>query len=345
MGAFSLIVVINLLNSINKNETISMFYESPISSQEFEAVFKINQPCKLGRWISSDWPCFQNWFTDKSFDFDKFEGQFDDIEVPVISCNEAVSYDSAKSKTKLKDFINEVKLGASSKYLKDWHFCENIENTSDVFKVPDFFSCDWLNDSLVHNRKEDYRFLYFGGSETWTPFHVDVFCSYSWSVNITGHKTWFFVSAEHMTDIEEANPPNDLRVCDHLMKKAIKIEQAPGEAIFVPSTWFHQVYNRGVTVSINHNWFNGHNIKCIFDLLKEDLELIKYEISFLKQAMGSEYAEHCQVLLRANSGLNFHELKDILLFASRNKLYDQFQREQASIYLDKVEKILESEQV
>ncbi|XP_075250400.1 2-oxoglutarate and iron-dependent oxygenase JMJD4-like [Convolutriloba macropyga] len=319
-----------------------MFFDSYTSPEKFEEIVRTGeQPCKFGAWISQDWPCFQNWFDDKTLNFNNFLAQFGDVEVPIISCHPGLSYEASKSKSLLSQLIDDLKRGPSNKYLKDWHFCDHLEEESDVFSVPEIFKCDWLNDCLIKNKKQDYRFLYLGGSETWTPFHVDVFCSYSWSVNITGHKTWLFVSSKHMTEQEKANPPTDLRSCDHLMKNAIEIEQGPGEAIFVPSTWFHQVYNRGLTLSINHNWFNGYNIKHVFDLLKSDLDLVKQEIEFLKDAMGDEYADHCQVLLRANSGFNFYELKDVLSYAASNDLYDEFQRNQAQSYLEKVEKVLE----
>jgi hypothetical protein len=34
----------------------------------------------------------------------------------------------------------------------------------------------------------------------------------------------------------------------------LDFEQAVGEALFVPSSWWHQVLNLEPTLSINHNW-------------------------------------------------------------------------------------------
>ena len=36
------------------------------------------------------------------------------------------------------------------------------------------------------------RFVYIGPAGSWTPFHSDVFGSYSWSANIVGRKKWIF---------------------------------------------------------------------------------------------------------------------------------------------------------
>ena len=38
----------------------------------------------------------------------------------------------------------------------------------------------------------DYRFVFIGPKGSWTPFHSDVFGSYSWSANIVGKKKWVF---------------------------------------------------------------------------------------------------------------------------------------------------------
>ena len=317
------------------------YFDARIPRQDFEEmVLKQNTLCKFGRWISENWACFRDWFDDGEFETSRMLAYFGDIEVPVTICDDHGPYDSTKITTKMSQFLNELKAGVSTKYLKDWHFCEAVKSTADVFDLPEIFSCDWLNDCLIDQGKQDYRFLYCGGADTWTPFHVDVFCSYSWSVNITGHKTWLFLSSEHLSEAEKMNPPNDIRKHSHLMKNAIQVEQGPGEAIFVPSTWFHQVCNRGITVSINHNWFNAYNIHHVFTLLKSDLDLITHEISFLKDAMGDGYDDHCQVLLRANSGFNFDELKQVLEFAAENEKYGEFQQSKASRYLDKVKDVL-----
>ena len=45
-------------------------------------------------------------------------------------------------------------------------------------------------------------------------------------------------------------------------------QQGPGEAIFVPSGWFHVVENLEDTLSINHNWFNAHNCHWAWQLLR-----------------------------------------------------------------------------
>jgi hypothetical protein len=44
--------------------------------------------------------------------------------------------------------------------------------------------------------------------------------------------------------------------------------QEAGEALFVPSCWHHVVRNEVATLSINHNWLNGHNLHWVWGLLR-----------------------------------------------------------------------------
>ena len=44
--------------------------------------------------------------------------------------------------------------------------------------------------------------------------------------------------------------------------------QGPGEIVFVPSGWWHQVENVTDALSINHNWVNAANIHYSWRLLQ-----------------------------------------------------------------------------
>ena len=295
----------------------------------FEDFMLRNRPCLIGEWVSKNWNCRKKWAVNGRIDLHAVKQALSDVTVPVINCNEKDDC----STVGLHDFIQRLQSGEDALYLKDWHFC-SVPGNLNLFSLPEIFKVDWLNDYLVSRGKEDYRFLYFGGCKTWTPFHVDVLHSYSWSVNVSGKKRWYFLHPSHLTEEEKLNPIRDIRTDDRLFQHCFEIEQSSGEAVFVPSGWFHQVFNVETTISINHNWFNAYNIYHVFEHLKSDLTLIEKEICHLKADMGDEFNSHCQILLRANSGLNFEDFVEILRFASTNETYDSFQKETASKVLN-----------
>ena len=297
--------------------------------QSFDFFIRYNKPCLLGDWASRGWVSRNRWDNYGLINFDALKEDLSDAKVPVVDCDG----DANCATVNLFDFIDRLRNGENALYLKDWHFCTRPENLN-LFSVPPCFKIDWLNDYLVDREKEDYRFLYFGGSRTWTPFHVDVLHSYSWSVNVIGRKLWYFLDPAFLTDEEKLNPIKDIRTSDRLFNHCVKVEQSSGEAIFVPSGWYHQVFNLEPTISINHNWFNAFNVYLVLDHLRSDLSLVEKEIAHLRSEIGNEFDSHCQTLLRANSGLNFGDFVEILRFASTNERYDHFQKEIATKVLD-----------
>ncbi|VEL40064.1 unnamed protein product [Protopolystoma xenopodis] len=76
-------------------------------------------------------------------------------------------------------------------YLKDWHYFK-LERDRGLYSLPSIFSADWLNEFWdMRDVDDDFRFMYLGPAGTWTPLHVDVYHSYSWSANIYGRKRWW----------------------------------------------------------------------------------------------------------------------------------------------------------
>lgn len=49
----------------------------------------------------------------------------------------------------------------------------------------------------------DFRFTYLGPRGTFTPFHRDVYASYSWSANIVGRKAWWLFHPESMPAVRD----------------------------------------------------------------------------------------------------------------------------------------------
>lgn len=160
-----------------------------------------------------------------------------------------------------------------------------------------------------------------------TPFHSDVFSSFSWSTNIVGTKRWIFFPPNEEDKLRDGlgNLPFDILKETHqsqMLEKNIRsfeVIQRAGQTVFVPSGWHHQVWNLEDTISVNHNWFNGCNIHLIWDALYSKFNAVLREIDDCKDMDGFE--EHCQLMLKSDFGLDFQIFLDILscIFAKRLK--------------------------
>lgn len=93
-------------------------------------------------------------------------------------------------------------------------------------------------------------FVYFIAFER-TPFHADVFSSFSWSTNIVGVKKWIFFPPGEEEKLQDQlkNLPFDIneekyqRIMKETNIQSFEIIQKASQTIFVPSGWHHQVWN------------------------------------------------------------------------------------------------------
>lgn len=159
-----------------------------------------------------------------------------------------------------------------------------------------------------------------------TPFHADVFSSFSWSTNIVGAKRWIFFPPHEEDKLRDrfGNLPFDIgeeKVKNTMQEKGVRsfeIIQSAGQTVFVPSGWHHQVWNVEDTISVNHNWFNGCNIHCIWTAIYGKFNEVLREIDDCKDM--ENFDEHCQLMLKSDFGLDFEMFLEILQCIVANRL-------------------------
>ncbi|XP_023059377.2 2-oxoglutarate and iron-dependent oxygenase JMJD4 isoform X4 [Piliocolobus tephrosceles] len=282
-----------------------------------------NLPCVFSSAFTQGWGSRRRWVTPAGRpDFDHLLRTYGDVVVPVANCGVQEYNSNPKEHMPLRDYITYwkeyIEGGYSSPrgclYLKDWHLCRDFP-VEDVFTLPVYFSSDWLNEFWDALDVDDYRFVYAGPAGSWSPFHADIFRSFSWSVNVCGRKKWllFPPGQEEALRDRHGNLPYDVTspaLCDtHLYPRSqlagppLEITQEAGEMVFVPSGWHHQVHNLDDTISINHNWVNGFNLANMWRFLQQELCAVQEE-----------------VIMRSCSGINFEEFYHFLKVIAEKRL-------------------------
>ncbi|XP_023059378.2 2-oxoglutarate and iron-dependent oxygenase JMJD4 isoform X5 [Piliocolobus tephrosceles] len=274
-----------------------------------------NLPCVFSSAFTQGWGSRRRWVTPAGRpDFDHLLRTYGDVVVPVANCGVQEYNSNPKEHMPLRDYITYwkeyIEGGYSSPrgclYLKDWHLCRDFP-VEDVFTLPVYFSSDWLNEFWDALDVDDYRFVYAGPAGSWSPFHADIFRSFSWSVNVCGRKKWllFPPGQEEALRDRHGNLPYDVTspaLCDtHLYPRSqlagppLEITQEAGEMVFVPSGWHHQVHNL------------------------QELCAVQEEVSEWRDSMP-DWHHHCQVIMRSCSGINFEEFYHFLKVIAEKRL-------------------------
>jgi len=308
------------------------------------------RPCLIAAEAAGSlrWPCRKAWVSStKSGGGSSWAGlrRFGDVDVQVAVCAEKRFDDQARESMRMHAFLDwmdaspEERPGDRLLYLKDWHFCRDVDDPREVYAVPEAFGEDWLNDHFASLQKDggavdDYRFCYHGPAGSWTPVHADVLRSHSWSVNVSGAKEWTLFPPEqaHLlrdrwgrdvvydwreverfrtgsfpederSHLEALFGPNGVYP-EAIRASPLVVRQGEGDAMFVPAGWFHMVVNAEDTLSINHNWINAASCHLTWRLLKDSLASAGRELDDCREMNTQpEWDALCQDLVRENVGM------------------------------------------
>ncbi|XP_039769935.1 2-oxoglutarate and iron-dependent oxygenase JMJD4 isoform X2 [Ornithorhynchus anatinus] len=270
-----------------------------------------NLPCLFSADFTEGWGSRRRWVTaDGRPDFDYLLRRFGDAVVPVADCDAREFDANPKERMPLRD------------YLAYW--TEHIRRGSfprhEAYTTPVHFSSDWLNEYCDARGADDYRFVYMGPRGSWTPFHADVFRSFSWSANVCGRKRWllFPPGREDLLRDGHGRLPFDATAAAPA-PPPLEVIQEAGEVVFVPSGWHHQVYNLDDTISINHNWVNGGNVAGVWSFLQAQLGDVQREVAQWRDAMD-DWPRHCQLILKACAGIDYLEFYRFLRTVAEARL-------------------------
>lgn len=325
---------------VSSIESISRV-NNTLSYDDFFNTFLINnEPCIIGKAITESWPCRQQWVSKDAPNFELLGTLFGQCTVPIADCKRRYYNSQAKNDMTMQEYINYwVKFKKNNYmsdmpllYLKDWHCAKNFPDLV-YYEVPHYFASDWLNEYYTAKPKlsDDYMFVYMGPKRTWTPMHADVFLSYSWSANVVGRKRWLLFPPNEenkfrdcygqlVYDVlsDDLKDQSKYRMYDSDDIKYFDLTQEAGEVIFVPSGWHHQVWNLEDTISVNHNWINGCNIRIIWLTLKQELSSVMKEVEDCKDM--TNWVEHCQLMLKVSHGMDYMQFYSFITFIAMKRL-------------------------
>ena len=159
----------------------------------------------MGQDLTEKWAAFQLWENAShkgDINWDYLADNYGAQTVSATDCRSPPA-DPCAAETTLGEIIRgwlSAEADASKKdqpllYVKDWHLPRWVFRNpaaQPFYTTPHLFADDWLNYHYCTFTDDDFRFVYLGIQGTSTPFHKDVYDSYSWSTNVVGRKLWTF---------------------------------------------------------------------------------------------------------------------------------------------------------
>ncbi len=179
---------------------------------------------------------------------------------------------AAKREMLMKDFLRYVATTSDEDpyYLSNWRFQHDLPELRGAYSVPNYFY-SWLQ-YLPEEIRPDFKWIFLGPGRTGTGLHTDVMMSSAWNALFVGRKLWIFLPpSEHSglaTGASSAPTSNEWKDYPSTLGQPQFCIQKPGDVVFTPSGWLHQVRNLESSIALTENFVNSTNCDAVMKYLE-----------------------------------------------------------------------------
>lgn len=225
-----------------------------LSSQEFRRTYR-----------SRGWPvvitnAIEDWRARSCWTFEYFKSRYGTTQV-VVHHYEDGEYQPWRLKiVSLADYIDKITSTAWHAYpyyIRDnWKLFDEHKDLLDEYRIPEYFF-DWFR-LLPSFMRLPYPRLFMGPEGAVTPLHYDIWNTHFWMAQLVGRKRWILFSPDQQELLYDCkvqpDQPDLIRFPLFRKTKPIECTVGPGDTIFVPSGWAHQVISLDATISLTYNY-------------------------------------------------------------------------------------------
>ena len=151
-------------------------------------------------------------------------------------------------------------------YASRWRFLSSFPELGTCYRRPPHFSC-W-SDLLPGEVRPCWKWLYLGPARSGSEMHIDFMGTSAWNVVFVGEKAWRFYPPRETTHVYSGQVNAfraDLnRFPSFSQAEGLSCVQGPGDIVFTPPNWWHQVRNESCTLALTENFINETNAHCLY---------------------------------------------------------------------------------
>jgi histone arginine demethylase JMJD6 len=217
----------------------------------------------LLRGLTDDWPARSKW------SFEYFSRQFGHLTVSAFHGGGT----DVPEVTTLSDYLQRLQApgGEPKPYLSNWEFDLECPSLLKDYQSPPVF--DRLERHVPESLRPRWRWIYLGPAGSGSALHVDVAQSSAWNAVVTGLKRWRFHSPDQEPLLNggcvDTFAPDLERFPQYADSQAIECLQEPGDVVFTPGGWWHQVRNEAPGISVTENFIDRANLEQVGEAARQ----------------------------------------------------------------------------
>jgi len=223
-----------------------------ISVDEFWARYAIPGVPVVLEGLAEDWPARSLW----TFDF--FRQNYGGKDVTVWAGGRKTTSRIMKLNSYLE--YMESTQDEIPDYLSRWCLAGFPELRAQ-YRRPAHFPC-WT-DCLPSDLRPTWKWLYMGPAGSGSGMHSDFMGTSAWNVLFAGRKLWRFYPPDQRSRLYagevDAFRPDYVKFPLFSDAEGLACVQRPGDTIFTPPNWWHQVRNETSTLALTENVANETN--------------------------------------------------------------------------------------
>eukprot|EP01063_Lacrimia_lanifica_P018581 TRINITY_DN25481_c0_g1_i1.p1 TRINITY_DN25481_c0_g1~~TRINITY_DN25481_c0_g1_i1.p1 ORF type:complete len:329 (+),score=100.23 TRINITY_DN25481_c0_g1_i1:42-1028(+) len=160
--------------------------------------------------------------------------------------------------------------GTAPPYLRAWHFLKDpaAAGLAEEYEAP-AFAKDFFEKMKDPADRPPFQWLFVGPEGVRTPLHIDPALTHAWMAQIEGHKRWKFVppaDVHHLLDGEgfaDLSRVDTARFPNAAQARVLETEVHPGQLVFIPAGWAHDVTSLAHSVALTHNYIDAEAFKAV----------------------------------------------------------------------------------
>lgn len=206
-----------------------------LSVEEFRARYAIPGVPVVLEGLAEKWPARQLW----TLEF--FKQNYAATEVTVYTSGRKTNPRNMQLSSYLE--YMETTKDEVPDYLRAWCL-SSYPQLRAQYRRPAHFPC-WT-DRLPSEVRPTWKWLYIGPAGSGSAMHRDFMGTAAWNMLFEGEKSWCFYPPDQTFPLPSA-------------AEALSCVQKPGDIVFTPSNWWHQVRNETSTLALTENFINDTN--------------------------------------------------------------------------------------